>query len=126
MARHAAFNSFCLCMALFLVFPSLVFAQSGGASLRGWVAFENVAYVDVQPQATVELLHDPPESNIVYVTKTDEHGFFEFPHTSLGRFTLRITAPKFRPYAAEVYIASDFAGNWAVQLRALEAPSKSR
>jgi hypothetical protein len=112
-------------MALFLVFPISAFAQSGGASLHGWVAFENVAYVDVQPQAKVELLHDPPESNVVYVTKTDEHGFFEFPRTSLGRFTLRITAPKFQPYVAEVYIPSDFAGNWAVQLRALETPKKS-
>ena len=42
-------------------------AQSGGASLRGWVAFENVAYVDKQPTAKVVLRHDPPESPIVHL-----------------------------------------------------------
>ena len=33
-------------------------AQSGGASLHGWVAFENVAYVNQQPRAKVVLQHD--------------------------------------------------------------------
>jgi len=96
-------------------------AQSGRASLRGWVAFENVAYVDTQPRAKVVLQHDAPESGVAYSTETDEHGFFEFPHTSLGRFKLEITAKGFQPYSADVYLASDFAGNWAVQLKA-EAP----
>ena len=50
------------------------FAQSGAASLRGWVSFENVAYVDKQPTAKVQLRHDPPESEIVYTVQTDEHG----------------------------------------------------
>ena len=93
-------------------------AQSGGASLHGWVAFEGVAYVDKQPRAKVQLRHDPPESSTVYTTETDEHGFFNFSHTSLGRFNLSITAEGFRPYSADVYISSDFAGNWAVELRA--------
>ena len=125
MSVHSNVKALCLFMALLLFVPTAALAQSGGASLHGWVAFENVAYVTKQPRAKVELLHDAPESNIAYVTETDAHGFFEFPHTSLGRFTLRITAPTFKPYQAEVYVPSDFAGNWAVQLRAL-ASGKSR
>jgi hypothetical protein len=101
-----------------LALASPLLAQSGRASLHGWVAFENVAYVDSQPRATVELRREAPDSAIVYSTVTDGHGFFSFEHTSLGPFVLRITAPHFRPYSAGVYLASDFAGNWAVQLKA--------
>lgn len=60
-----------------------------------------------------------------YSTETDEHGFFDFPHTSLGRFKLEITAKVFQRYSADVYIPSDFAGNWAVQLKAETPTAKS-
>ncbi len=106
------------CILLAAVEPCL--AQSGGASLHGWVAFENVAYVEKQPRAKVRLRHDPPESTAVYTTETDEHGFFTFPRMSLGRFTLEITADGFQPYSAELYVPSDFVGNWAVELRATQ------
>jgi hypothetical protein len=98
-------------------------AQSGAASLHGWVAFENVAYVDKQPTAKVVLRHDSPGSDVVYSSETDEHGFFEFHHTSLGRFRLEITCKGYQPYSADVYMPSDFAGNWSVQLKA-EAPKR--
>ena len=107
-----------LTAAILLTAFSASLAQSGGASLHGWVAFEDVAYVDKQPRAKVVLQHDPPGSGPAYSTETDEHGFFEFPHTSLGRFKLEITAKGFQPYSADVYMPSDFAGNWAVQLKA--------
>ena len=112
-----------LTAAILLKAFSAGLAQSGGASLHGWVAFENVAYVDQQPRAKVMLQHDPPSSGPAYSTETDEHGFFEFPHTSLGRFKLEITAKGFQPYSANVYMPSDFAGNWAVQLK-MEAPKR--
>lgn len=112
-----------LAAAILLTLSGPGLAQSGGASLRGWVAFEKVAYVDKQPKAKVVLEHDPPGSGPGYSTETDEHGFFEFPHTSLGRFKLEITAKGFQPYTANVYLPSDFAGNWAVQLKA-EAPKR--
>ena len=98
-------------------------AQSGGARLQGWVAFEDVAHVDKQPRGKVVLQHDPPDSGPAYSTETDEHGFFEFPRASLGRFKLEITAKGFQPYSADIYMPSDFAGNWAVQLKA-EAPKR--
>lgn len=107
-----------LLASFLLAHASPLLAQSGRASLHGWVAFENVAYVDSQPRATVELRREAPDSAIVYSTVTDAHGFFTFEHTSLGPFILRITAPRFRSYTAGVYFASDFAGNWAVQLKA--------
>ena len=112
-----------LTAAILLTAFSASLAQSGGASLHGWVAFEDVAYVDKQPRAKVVLQHDPPDSGPAYSTETDEHGFFEFPHTSLGRFKLEITAKGFQPYSTDVYMPSDFAGNWAVQLKT-EAPKR--
>lgn len=105
---------------------SALMAQSGRAGLHGWVAFENVAYVDPQPKATVELRHEAPDTALVYTTVTDAHGFFTFEHTGLGPFTLRITAPHFRPYSAGVYLASDFIGNWAVLLKADSANAPKR
>ena len=112
-----------LTAAILLTAFSASLAQSGGASLHGWVAFEDVAYVDKQPRTKLVLQHDPPGSGPAYSTETDEHGFFEFPHTSLGRFKLEITAKGFQPYSADVYTPSDFAGNWAVQLKT-EAPKR--
>ena len=112
-----------LAAAILLTLSGPGLAQSGGSSLRGWVAFENVAYVDKQPRAKVVLQHDPPVPGSAYSTETDEHGFFEFARTSLGRFKLEITAKGFQPYTADVYMPSDFAGNWALQLKA-EAPKR--
>ena len=114
-----------LAAAILLTPFSAILAQSGGASLRGWVAFEDVAYVEQQPRAKVVLQHDPPDVAPAYSTETDEHGFFEFSHTSLGRFKLEITAKGFQGYSAEVYMPSDFAGNWAVQLKAKVPDTKS-
>lgn len=110
-------------MATTLLFAATgpCWAQSGAASLRGWVAFENVAYVDKQPRAKVRLRHDPPETSIAYSTETNEHGFFEFPRTSLGRFRLEVMAEGFQTYSADVYMTSDFAGNWALELRSAKS-----
>src|SRR6476469_5013761 len=112
-----------LTAAILLTAFSVSLAQSGGASLHGWVAFEDVGYVDKQLRAKVVLQHDPLGSGPAYSTETDEHGFFEFPHASLGRFKLEITAKGFQPYSADVYMPSDFAGNRAVQLKA-ETPNR--
>src|SRR4029077_20459702 len=87
-----------LAAAILLTLSGPGLAQSGGASLRGWVSFENVAYVDRQTKAKVVLQHDPRGSGPAYSTETDEHGFFEFPPTSLGIFKLEITAKEFQPY----------------------------
>src|SRR4249919_2110157 len=92
-------------------------AQSGRATLHGWVDFENVAYVDPQPVATVRLRQEA-KPNASYDTKTDEHGFYDFNVPSLGRFELRISAPGFETYTTELYLSSDVMANLPVQLRA--------
>jgi hypothetical protein len=63
------------------------------------------------------LRHEPAESIIICTPETDEHGFFEFQHTSLRMFKLEITGKRISAYSADVYIPSDFAGNWAVELK---------
>jgi len=63
--------------AILLTASSASLAQSGGASLHGWVAFENVAYVDKQQKAKVVLQHDPPGSDPAYSTR----GFNSWPPT---------------------------------------------
>ena len=100
-----------------LIIPGLAHAQSGRASLNGWVAFEGVAYVDKQPTATVQLRHVSPDTSMAYSLKTDEHGFYAFDRIGLGEFDLRITAPGYKPYDALVYVPSDFVGSWAVILK---------
>jgi hypothetical protein len=105
--------------AMLLIFSSVGHAQSGRAALHGWVAFQDVAYVDHQPTATVEL-RSPSDSTVVYSTRTDEHGFFTFDRIGLGEFVLHVSAPHFRDYAADVYIPSDFVGNWAIMLKKKE------
>jgi hypothetical protein len=120
MISRAAF----MATTVLLTATSHCWAQSGAASLHGWVAFENVAYADKQPRAKVRLRHAPPESSIVYSTETNEHGFFDFAHTSLGRFKLEVVAEGFQTYSADVYLPSDFVGNWAVELRAVNSKSK--
>ncbi|MEP7324574.1 MAG: carboxypeptidase-like regulatory domain-containing protein [Gemmatimonadota bacterium] len=97
--------------------PGMVHAQSGQAALNGWVAFQDIAYMDKQPTATVELRRVPPDTAVVYSMKTDEHGFYAFKRIGLGEFDLRITARGFKPYEALVYIPSDFVGNWATLLK---------
>src|SRR4249919_920364 len=93
-------------------------AQSGRATLHGWVNFEHVAYVDPQPVATVRLRQEA-EPNSTYDTKTDEHGFYDFNVPSLGRFELTISASGFQTYTAEVYLSSDVMANLPVQLKSL-------
>lgn len=110
-------RSFLLLALALLMLPSVAAAQSGRASLNGWVAFDGVAYVETQPRAIVELRKPAPDTAVAYRTQTDEHGFFEFKGIGLGEFVLRITAPRFQEYDAGVYIPSDFIGNWAVLLK---------
>ncbi len=111
-------------LTLALPDPTPVQAQSGRATLNGWVAFEGVAYVDPQPRATVELRAEPPDTGVVYSTRTDAHGFFSFTGIGLGEFILRVSAPRFRDYTAQVYLPSDFLGNWALLLKAAGPESR--
>jgi hypothetical protein len=106
---------------LLLVFCGASAAQSGRASLRGWVNFEGVAYNDEQPRAQVRLLK-LGEYPATYETRTDEHGAYLLEVPMLGRCRLEISAPGYEPYATELYLPSDFTAHWAVELRRLPPP----
>lgn len=93
------------------------YAQSGRSVMRGFVAFEGVAYVDKQPRAKVELCGGKDPNRAGYTAETDEHGFYEVRVTSLGECALRISAPGFATYEINVYIPSDFVGNLATLLK---------
>ena len=106
---------FLLAIALLLLCSASA-AQSGRASLRGWVNFEGVAYNDEQPHATVRLLRED-EYPAKYETATDEHGQYVLDVPMLGRCRLEISAEGYEPYSTELYLPSDFIAHWAVELR---------
>ena len=104
-------------LALFLlVLCSVGSAQSGRASVRGWVNFEGVAYNDEQPRAQVRLLRGG-EFPAKYETTTDEHGSYVLDVPMLGRCRLEISASGYESYSTELYLPSDFVAHWAVELR---------
>jgi hypothetical protein len=98
-------------------------AQSGRASFTGWVNFEDVAYNDEQPRATVRLYREG-EHPVSYETTTDEHGRYAFEVYALGRCRLQISAKGYQTYATELYLPSDFMAHWAVELRRKPRPAR--
>jgi hypothetical protein len=106
---------------LLLALSGAVAAQSGRASLRGWVNFEGIAYNDEQPRATVRVLCEG-EHPSKYETRTDERGRFDFELPALGRCRLEISAERYVTYSTELYLPSDFMAHWAVELRRREPP----
>jgi hypothetical protein len=98
-------------------------AQSGRASLTGWVNFEDVAYNDEQPRANVRLFRES-EYPVSYETTTDEHGRYAFEVPVLGRCRLEIRAKGYQTYATELYLPSDFVAHWAVELRPEPRPAR--
>lgn len=95
----------------------LATAQSGRSVMKGYVAFENIAYVDKQPRAKVELCAEPNGKHCGANTETDEHGFYEMNSAALGELWLRISASGFETYEIRIYLPSDFIGNLAVLMK---------
>ena|ERR1700720_3819126 len=100
-----------------LLFGGAASAQSGRAVMKGYVAFENIAYVDKQPRARVELCAGAKGKNCGATTETDEHGLYAISPAPLGEWWLRISAPGFATYEINIYLPSDFVGNLAVMLK---------
>ena len=95
-------------------------AQSGSSVMRGYVAFQDIAYLDKQPRARVELCTGPKGEGCSMKTETDEHGHYAFSPAPLGEWWLRISAPGFVTYEINIYLPSDFIGNLAVMLKRTE------
>ena len=108
---------------LLLLVCAVGHAQSGRASLTGWVNFEDVAYNDGQPRATVRLFRDGEHAES-HDTNTDERGRYAFEIHALGRCRLEISAEGYETYATELYLPSDFVAHWAVSLRKKANPTK--
>jgi len=104
-------------LLVILLFGSAASAQSGRAVMKGYVAFQNIAYVDRQPRARVELCAGVKGKNCGATTETDEHGLYEISPAPLGEWWLRISAPGFTTYEINIYLPSDFIGNLAVMLK---------
>ncbi|MDQ6651355.1 MAG: carboxypeptidase-like regulatory domain-containing protein [Acidobacteriota bacterium] len=108
-----------LLLTLFL-FHGTTLAQSGRGLMHGYVAFEDLSYNEVNKgaiHATVELRTQKGGDRAAYSAKTDQYGAYNFPSIAMGEYVLRISAPGYATYEAEIYIPSDFECKLAVMLK---------
>jgi hypothetical protein len=104
----------------FFMFSGAASAQSGRGAMHGYVALQDVAYVDMARQKVptkVELRGNTEFNKSVYTTQTDEHGSYDFKEVPMGEYVIRISRPGYRVYEAEIYIPSDFLCNLATMLK---------
>ncbi|MEP6742462.1 MAG: PEGA domain-containing protein [bacterium] len=95
-------------------------AQSGRSSMHGYVAFDDLSYLDVAEKkvhATIELRGNTEFNQQVYAGKTDEHGSYDLKAIPMGEYVLKISSPGYRPYQTEIYLPSDFNCSLAVMLK---------
>lgn len=95
-------------------------AQSGRGSVHGYVAFEDLSYIEVSEKkvhATIELRGNTEFNQGVYTAKTDEHGSYDLKNIPMGQYVLKISAPGYRTYQTEIYLPSDFNCSLAVMLK---------
>ena len=115
-ARISAFTTILFLFA----FGLAALAQSGRASMHGYVAFADLSYNDVAEKkvhATIELRGNSEFNQAVYSVKTDEHGSYDLKNVSLGEYILKISSPGYRTYQTEIYLPSDFNASLAVMLK---------
>jgi len=89
----------------------MAMAQSGRASMHGYVAFEDLSYVEVSEKkvdATIELRGNTEFNHEVFTAKTDEHGSYDLKSIPMGQYVLKISSPGYRDYKTEIYLPSDF------------------
>jgi hypothetical protein len=95
-------------------------AQSGRGSVHGYVAFEDLSYLEVGEKnvhATIELRGNTEFNHEVYTAKTNEHGSYHLESVPMGEYLLKITSPGYRNYETEIYLPSDFNCSLAVILK---------
>jgi len=107
-------------MLLMFVCALAVLAQSGRASMHGYVAFEDVSYIEVaekKVQATIELRGNTEFNHEVFTAKTAEHGSYDIKNVPMGQYVLKISSAGYRTYQTEIYLPSDFTCSLAVMLK---------
>ena len=99
---------------------AVALAQSGRGSVHGYVAFEDLSYMEVAEKkvhATIELRGNTEFNHEVYTAKTDEHGSYDLKTIPMGQYVLKISSPGYRVYQTEIYLPSDFICSLAVMLK---------
>ncbi len=99
---------------------AMAMAQSGRGSVHGYVAFEDLSYLDVgekKVHATIELRGNTEFNHEVFTAKTDEHGSCDLKSIPMGQYVLKISSPGYRDYQTEIYLPSDFNCSLAVMLK---------
>jgi hypothetical protein len=105
---------------LILICAFSVLAQSGRGSMHGFVAFDDLSYLEVSEKkvhATIELRGNTEFNHQVYTAKTDEHGSYDLKSVSMGEYVLKISSPGYLTYQTEIYLPSDFNCSLAVMLK---------
>jgi len=95
-------------------------AQSGRGSMHGYVAFDDLSYIEVAEKkvhAAIELRGNTEFNHEVYLAKTDEHGSYDVKSIPMGQYVLKISSPGYRTYQTEIYLPSDFNCSLAVMLK---------
>ena len=95
-------------------------AQSGRGSVHGYVAFEDLSYMEVAEKkvhATIELRGNKEFNHEVYTANTNEHGSYDLKTIPMGQYVLKISSPGYRVYQTEIYLPSDFTCSLAVMLK---------
>jgi hypothetical protein len=88
---------------------ALALAQSGRGSMHGYVAFEDLAYLEVAEKkvhALIELRGNTEFNHEVYTAKTDDHGSYDLKSVPMGQYVLNISSPGYRVYQTEIYLPS--------------------
>jgi len=99
---------------------AIAMAQSGRGSVHGYVAFEDLSYLEVgekKVHATIELRGNTEFNHEVFTAKTDEHGSYDLKSIPMGQYVLKISSPGYRDYETEIYLPSDFNCSLAVMLK---------
>lgn len=102
------------------LYCTLALAQSGRGSMHGYVAFEDLSYLEVAEKkvhATIELRGNTEFNHEVYTAKTNEHGSYDLKSIPMGQYALKISSPGYRAYQTEIYLPSDFNCSLAVMLK---------
>lgn len=109
-----------LYLILLLVFCAGAHAQSGRGAMHGYVAFQDIAYNDLDKQkvhAKVELKGNTEFNQTVLTTETNERGSYDIKDVPMGEYVLRISMPGYKTYETELYIPSDFTCSLATMLK---------
>lgn len=101
---------------------SAVHAQSGRATMHGYVEFDGVGRNNVKARevvARIELIavDDDGNQSPPIVSNTDDVGIYEVRDIPAGDYILRISSPGFRTYETELYLPSDIDCRIATRLK---------